>query len=398
MLAVVRMLPADETKNTGTVRNAPSAARRRLLQGGLATGPVLMTVASRPVLGQTVCTASASCSVIPVNSLNHAHAHECEEAAGLSPDRWKAMAPDWPSPYVAVIAPVIQDPASVACTPTTATTTAAPAPVAPTTSSTLTRLAGRRTAPTSTSMFQYATTPTIQTTTTTTTTTAPVTCAPATASPTPTTPVTAPSAYDSYRTQRSQLYASRGLTGLISNPPAPAPTAPAISTPTAPSPQPTYATTATSAPAPTQTATTTSSSYVYRTRSGTSPFVQRTTSTPSTTTGTSSTPTVTSGPLVGPAGTNGTAFHCPTTGLNGQTFGSRTMLDVLSASGGAYDALGRYTVAALLNAKSGRVHVLPEWQVRNMWNDCITRGYYEPAAGVHWGAAEIVAYMQKTIA
>jgi hypothetical protein len=107
---------------------------------------------------------------------------------------------------------------------------------------------------------------------------------------------------------------------------------------------------------------------------------------------------VSSGPLVGPAGTNGTAFHCPTTGLNGQTFGSLTMLDVLSASGGAYDALGRYTVAALLNAKSGRVHVLPESTVRNMWNDCVTRGYYEPAAGVRWGAAEIVAYMQKTIA
>jgi len=101
LLPVVRMLPADETKNTGAVPNAPSPARRRLLQGGLATGPVLMTIASRPVLGQSVCTASASVSVIPVNSLNHAHAHVCEEAAGLSPERWKAMAPDWPSPYVA---------------------------------------------------------------------------------------------------------------------------------------------------------------------------------------------------------------------------------------------------------------------------------------------------------
>ena len=99
-----------------------------------------------------------------------------------------------------------------------------------------------------------------------------------------------------------------------------------------------------------------------------------------------------------PAGTNGTPFHCPTTGLNGQVFPNLTMLDVLGAPGGAYATLGKYTVAALLNAKAGRVHVLPEAQVRNMWNDCVTRGYYEPAAGVRWGAAEIVAYMQKTIA
>jgi len=31
------------------------ASRRRLLQGGLAAAPVLMTLFSRPVLGQTLC-------------------------------------------------------------------------------------------------------------------------------------------------------------------------------------------------------------------------------------------------------------------------------------------------------------------------------------------------------
>jgi hypothetical protein len=390
------MLPADETNNTGAAPETPSPARRRLLQGGLATGPVLMTIASRPVLGQTVCTASAMCSVIPVNSLNHAHAHVCEEAAGLSPERWKAMAPDWPSPYVAVVAPVVQDPASPTCVQTSApaptTTQATTAPSAYDTYRTrrtqmyasrgLTTMGGGTTTVTPT------TTPTPTTSTT---------CTSPTVAPASTqTTTTTPSAYDAYRTQRAQLYANRGLTGLISNPPVAAPTTTTstLSAPSAPTTQSTYTTT--SAATTTQTTT---SSYTYRPRGSRSPYIQGGTSGTSTTpTGSTSTPPVTSGPLVGPAGTNGTAFHCPTTGLNGQTFGSLTMLDVLGASGGAYDALGRYTVAALLNAKAGRVHVLPESTVRNMWNDCVTRGYYEPAAGVRWGAAEIVAYMQKTIA
>ena len=382
------MLPADETNNKGAAPKAPSHARRRLLQGGLATGPVLMTIASRPVLGQTVCTASASVSVIPVNSLNHAHAHVCEEAAGLSPERWKAMAPDWPSPYVAVVAPVVQDPASPTCTqatapaPTTTQTTTAP--------SAYDTYRTRRTelyASRGLTTLSGGTTTTTVTPTSTTTPSTSTTCT-STVAPASTPTTTTPSAYDAYRTQRAQLYASRGLTGLVSNPPATAPT-------TSPTTQSTYTTTS----AVTTTQTTTTSAYTYRPLGSRSPYIQGSTSSaPATTTGSTSTPSVTSAPLVGPAGTNGTAFHCPTTGLNGQTFGSLTMLDVLSASGGAYDALGRYTVAALLNAKSGRVHVLPESTVRNMWNDCVTRGYYEPAAGVRWGAAEIVAYMQKTIA
>ena len=33
-----------------------------------------------------------------------------------------------------------------------------------------------------------------------------------------------------------------------------------------------------------------------------------------------------------------------------------------------------------------------------MWNDLVNRGYYEPTAGIRWGAAEIVAYIKTTIA
>ena len=74
----------------------------------------------------------------------------------------------------------------------------------------------------------------------------------------------------------------------------------------------------------------------------------------------------------------------------------KTMLDVIDQTGS--DSLGRYIVAALLNARSGRTPMLTETQVRNMWNDLVHRGYYEPTAGSRWGAPQIVAYIKTTIA
>jgi hypothetical protein len=76
------------------------------------------------------------------------------------------------------------------------------------------------------------------------------------------------------------------------------------------------------------------------------------------------------------------------------------MIEVIDLTSGGrnLDMLGRYTVAALLNARSGRSPMLSETVVRNMWNDLINRGYFEPTAGVRWGAAEIAAYIQTTIA
>jgi hypothetical protein len=94
-----------------------------------------------------------------------------------------------------------------------------------------------------------------------------------------------------------------------------------------------------------------------------------------------------------------TLYHCPTTGLGGRVFGSRTMINVVGMTGGAsnLDTLGRYIVAALLNARSGRTPVLDEGGVRNMWNDLVHRGYYEPTAGVRWAAPQIVAYLKTTM-
>jgi len=74
------------------------------------------------------------------------------------------------------------------------------------------------------------------------------------------------------------------------------------------------------------------------------------------------------------------------------------MLQVIDIRSGNIESVGRWIVAALLNARSGRVHVLTEGTVRAMWNDLVTRGYYEPTTGVRWGPTEIVTYIGTTIA
>lgn len=98
-------------------------------------------------------------------------------------------------------------------------------------------------------------------------------------------------------------------------------------------------------------------------------------------------------------GYDATLYHCVVTGLNGYTFGSDTMHGVLQLSNvGGTQSLGRYTAAALLNARKGLTPVLTETTVRQMWNDCISKGYYEPTAGVHWGPAQIITYIKSTLA
>lgn len=94
-----------------------------------------------------------------------------------------------------------------------------------------------------------------------------------------------------------------------------------------------------------------------------------------------------------------TLYHCPTTGFSGHVYGDHTMLEVLDINegGSGTTSLGRYMVAALLNACAGRTPVLTESGVRDMWNDVVNRGYYEPTAGIQWGAPEIIAYLKTTM-
>ena len=94
-----------------------------------------------------------------------------------------------------------------------------------------------------------------------------------------------------------------------------------------------------------------------------------------------------------------TRFHSHTTGLTGAVFDKYTMLEVLElkAGGGGYRALGSHVVAALLNSAAGRTPFLSQVTIRKMWNDVVSRGFYEPTPGVRWGVRELIDYLRVTM-
>ena len=94
-----------------------------------------------------------------------------------------------------------------------------------------------------------------------------------------------------------------------------------------------------------------------------------------------------------------TVFPSATTGFKGTQFGTKTMLQVLETGGnaGGYTALGRHITAALLNAAAGLTPVLSVTDVRNIWNEYVLKGYFEPSAGIKWYPDQIVEYLVTTM-
>jgi hypothetical protein len=88
-------------------------------------------------------------------------------------------------------------------------------------------------------------------------------------------------------------------------------------------------------------------------------------------------------------------FHCSGYGLKLKPY---SMMQVILQKGwGDPYQLGAHCVAALLNARKGWTPVLTEAQVRNMFNEYDSKGYFEPTAGVKWYPEDIVAYLQSTM-
>ena len=88
-------------------------------------------------------------------------------------------------------------------------------------------------------------------------------------------------------------------------------------------------------------------------------------------------------------------FHCTGYGAGYLKY-SMMQVILLGGNGDPYQ-LGAHCVAALLNAKMGWTPVLTEAQVRAMFNDYASYGYYEPTAGVKWYPADIVTYLKSTM-
>jgi hypothetical protein len=87
----------------------------------------------------------------------------------------------------------------------------------------------------------------------------------------------------------------------------------------------------------------------------------------------------------------------------------QTLLQVLSLNATAgRDGLARYCVAAVLNANAGLTpaDVLSEITTKNIWASVVSRGYYEPTAGIKWypdysepvnPAGGLIAWMRTTM-
>jgi hypothetical protein len=311
----------DDSASSQSGSPAPSASlqsseRRRLLRDGIAAGPILMSIASRPVLAQTACVAPSM-----MGSIATSGQHAPTVCSGLTPEQWAAIATQWPSPYVGQ---------------GDTTTDVASAPAAPTPSA-------------------------------------------------PTSMITTYRAGATHGvTIGSQQVPSHRLssTVVVANPAATAP-APVTTAPTS-----------TTTPDP---ISTTTSSYTPFVNHGVTIGSRQTPTYSWRTPSATPTPSAPPPPAITQTSTQpGTPFHCATTGFAGSTYGAMSMLDVIGAdSNGA--GLGRYVVAALLNARAGRTPVLNEFGVRSIWNDYVSRGFYEPTSGVQWGAAQIVAYLKTTM-
>ena len=85
---------------------------------------------------------------------------------------------------------------------------------------------------------------------------------------------------------------------------------------------------------------------------------------------------------------------------------SLSLMQVLMLSDGSNpwgltdpDNLGAHIVAALLNASTtpSLTPVLSAADVINMWNEWVSKGYFEPTANVQWNSAQIVDYLKTTM-
>lgn len=93
-----------------------------------------------------------------------------------------------------------------------------------------------------------------------------------------------------------------------------------------------------------------------------------------------------------------TRFHSLETGFAGTQFGTMEVRYVLDISNPTEaQQVGRLVAAALLNAAAGLTPVLSVTAVQQIWNDYATVGYYEPAPGMTWKAAEIIDYLGTTM-
>lgn len=87
-------------------------------------------------------------------------------------------------------------------------------------------------------------------------------------------------------------------------------------------------------------------------------------------------------------------FNCGSTTIN--TYGKKTLLEILKGTDFDRFNLGRHLVATYLNVLSGRIGFLSVATLQKMWNELQSPGYYTPASGVFWNAEQTKRYLEAT--
>ncbi len=93
-----------------------------------------------------------------------------------------------------------------------------------------------------------------------------------------------------------------------------------------------------------------------------------------------------------------TYFSCTKNGAAYALFDVKVLLSGLNFVDWSNDNLGRYVMAAYLNAAAGYTSFLTTSMVQQIWNEWCLQGYYAPIAGQKWDSREIVVYLSGTMA
>jgi hypothetical protein len=85
---------------------------------------------------------------------------------------------------------------------------------------------------------------------------------------------------------------------------------------------------------------------------------------------------------------------------NGSTslYQTGTLMEVLKSNEKGEDPynLGAHLVAAYLNVKSRKINYLTVEQLKTIWHNLYTYGYYQPKAGERWYAERVAQYLEST--
>jgi hypothetical protein len=87
-------------------------------------------------------------------------------------------------------------------------------------------------------------------------------------------------------------------------------------------------------------------------------------------------------------------FSC--NGVNAETYGNKTLLEIVQGCDFDKYNLGMHLVAPYLNVLSGQIGFLSVQTLQQMWSQLQSPGYYTPAKGVFWSPEQTKNYLEAT--